>query len=78
MEGLLFFVNEQEAMKSPEREHQTWTSVSDVKSQHLVVVLVIEHLVHGVGTQDKEGDVNVSSNLNRKCREYEIRAHRCL
>ena len=50
----------------------------DIKSQHLVVVLVVEHLVHGVGTQDKECNVNISSNLDRTKGEYEIRAHRCL
>ena len=29
----------------------------------LIVVLVIEHLVHGVGTEHQEGNVNVSPDL---------------
>ena len=75
MEGLLFFVNEQEGSDEVSRKRTSNMNIfDDVKSQHLVVVLVVEHLVHGVGTEDKEGNVNVSSNLKRKRREYEIRA----
>ena len=57
MEGLLFFVCK------PQNEEQ-----ESEASEHLclIIVLVIEHLVHGVGTENQEGNVNVPTNLEEK------------
>ena len=54
MEGLFFFIitHNMEWEASLRREHHC-----------LIVVLVIEHLVHGVGTEHQEGNVNVLPDL---------------
>ena len=40
-----------------------WEASLQREHQRLIVVLVIEHLVHGVGAEHQEGNVNVPPDL---------------
>ena len=63
MEGLLYFKIHKTTRKGKHLIREVTQALVAREHLFLIVVLVIEHLVHGMGTEHQEGNVDVPTNL---------------